>query len=69
MDFIVKLPRSQLLQYAYDSVLTVTDKLSKAVILVPGRKDWSAKQWAEAYFHNVWRRWGFPQAIILDRGS
>ena len=57
------------LKYAYDSILTVNDKLSKAIILVPGREDWSAQEWAEAYYHHVWRRWALPQAIIYDRGG
>lgn len=69
MDFVVKLPVSKLLEFSYDSFLTVTDKFSKAIIIVPGREDWNAKLWAEAYYRSVWKLWGFPQTIITDRGG
>lgn len=69
IDFVVKLPPSRLLGFLYDSFLSVTDKFSKAIILVPGREDWNAKQWAEGYYRSVWKHWGFPQAIISDRGG
>jgi hypothetical protein len=32
----------------YDTVMTVTDKYSKAVRFLLERKDWSAANWAEA---------------------
>ena len=30
----------------FDTIMTVTDKFSKAVCFIPGRKDWSAATWA-----------------------
>jgi hypothetical protein len=81
MDFVVKLPPckpktglwSQLTGHpntpAYDSFLTITDKLTKYVVLVPGCETWTAQQWAEAYFEKVFPTFGVPAAMISDRGS
>jgi hypothetical protein len=49
--------------------LTITDKLTKHVRLVLGSEDWSAKEWAEAYFEAIYPTLGVPGAIITDRGS
>jgi hypothetical protein len=81
MDFVVKLPActpktglwSQLLGKpglpAYDSFLTITDELTKYVVIVPGCENWDAKQWATAYFEQVFPTFGVPASIISDRGS
>jgi hypothetical protein len=81
MDFVVKLPKctpknglwAQLTGKpdlpAYDSFLTITDKLTKYVVIVPGCENWDAKQWAAAYFDRVFPTFGVPAAIISDRGS
>jgi hypothetical protein len=81
MDFVVKLPPckpkgglwAQLTGHtstpAYDSFLTITDKLTKYVVLVPGCETWTARQWAEAYFDKVFPIFGVPGAAISDRGS
>lgn len=69
IDFIVKLPESEILNYKYDSILTVTDIFSKAIILIAGREDWNARQWGEVFFRQVVKRWGLPVAIVSDRGS
>jgi transposase InsO family protein len=74
MDFIVKLPAAKMKRgkwqsAVFDSVLTITDKLTRYIWLVPGREDWSAKEWAEAYFAEVYPTMGIPGAIITDRGS
>jgi hypothetical protein len=76
MDFIVKLPLSSLSTLShgkwksqvFDSMLTITEKLTRLVRLVPGREDWSAKEWTEAYFSDVYPTLGVPGAIITDRG-
>jgi len=52
IDFIVKLPDSS----GYDSVLTATDKVSKAVIFSPGKETWTAAEWADVFLKNVVRR-------------
>jgi hypothetical protein len=43
--------------------------VTRLVRLVPGREEWSAKEWAEAYFTEVYPTLGVPGAIITDRGS
>jgi hypothetical protein len=81
MDFVVKLPPStpktglwsQLIGKpdlpTYDSFLTITDKLTKYVVIVPGCETWDAAHWAQAYFDSVFPIFEVPAAIISDRGS
>ena len=64
MDFITDLPTSN----RYDSILTVVDRHSKAIILSPCHKTITAEQTSQLLLDNVWKRIGFPKAIISDRG-
>jgi len=64
MDFIVGLPVSQ----GYDSILTVVDRHSKAIILSPCKATITADQTSQLLMDNVWKRTGFPLTIISDRG-
>jgi hypothetical protein len=64
MDFITDLPTLK----GYDSILTVVDCHSKAIILSPCNKTITAEQMSQLLLDNVWKRTGFPKAIILDRG-
>jgi hypothetical protein len=64
MDFITDLPVSN----GYDSILTVVDRHSKAVILSPCHKTITAEQTSQILIDNVWKRTGFPLTIILDQG-
>jgi len=64
MDFIIDLPVSQ----GYDSILTVVDCHSKAIILSPCHKTITAEQTSQLLVDNVWKRTGVPKAIISDRG-
>ena len=64
MDFIVDLPVSQ----GYDSILTVVDRHSKAIILSPCHNTITAEQTSQLLVDNVWKRTGVPKAIISDRG-
>ena len=64
MDFITDLPISN----GYDSILTVVDRHSKAIILSPCNKTITAEQTSQLLLDNVWKHTGFPEAIILDRG-
>jgi len=64
MDFIIDLPLSQ----GYDSILTVVDRHSKAVILSPCHKTITAEQTSQLLLDNVWKRMGFPLTIISDCG-
>jgi hypothetical protein len=54
---------------AYNSFLTITDKSTKYVVLVPGCETWTAQHWAQAYFNNVFPIFGVPGAAISDCGS
>jgi len=52
----------------FDTIMMVTDKFSKAVLFIPGRKDWSAIAWAASFYEDVvLNGWCFPQTIISDR--
>src|SRR5205807_7675828 len=64
MDFITDLPISK----GYDSILTVIDCHSKAIILSPCNKTIMAEQTSQLLVDNVWKCTSFPKAIILDRG-
>ena len=64
MDFIVSLSISIT---GYNAILTVTDKFTKYLTLVPGKTMWIAKEWADVYFDKVLSRFGLPGVIISDR--
>jgi transposase InsO family protein len=69
IDFITKLPVSAYQGETYDAILTITDKVSRAVIFAPGKETWDASQWSDVLLRDVVRRWGLPLSIISDRGS
>ena len=52
MDFIVGL---LVMDAGNDALLTVTDKFSKYVKLIPGRTNMNAKKWATKYFENIFK--------------
>lgn len=65
MDFIQGLPPDN---EGRDTLLTVTCKFSKRVLLIMGKSTWSAEQWSEALLEGLRRAdWGIPVAIISDR--
>ena len=64
MDFIVDLPVSQ----GYNSILTVIDHHSKAIILSLCHKTITAEQTSQLLVDNIWKRTRVPKAIILDQG-
>src|SRR4051794_23056635 len=64
LDFIVALPMSSA---ESDALLTITDKFSKYVKLIPGKMTFTAKEWATRYFAEVFKDWGSPQTVISDR--
>jgi len=64
MDFIVDLPTSN----GYDSILTVVNHHSKAIILAPCHKTITAEKTSQLLIDYVWKRTGFPLTIILDQG-
>ena len=64
IDFIMDLPVSN----GYNSILTVVDQHSKAVILSPCHKTITAEQTSQLLIDNIWKRTGFPLTIISYRG-
>ena len=64
MDFIVDLP----VLNGYDSILTVVNRHSKAIILAPCHKTITAKQTSQLLIDYVWKCMGFPLMIISDQG-
>jgi len=64
MDFITDLPTSK----GYDSILTIVDRHSKAIILSPCNKNITAVETSQLLLDNVWKCMGFPSAIISDQG-
>ena len=67
MDFIVGLPTTAA---GYDSILTVTDKLTKRVHLIPLKYGKAGgAEVARLFFDNIWRLHGAPRKIVTDRDS
>ena len=52
----------------FNSMMSVTDKFSKAVTFVPGKKMWGDKEWATVLLLQLdLISWGLPSVIISDR--
>ncbi|GEM12715.1 hypothetical protein Rt10032_c24g6732 [Rhodotorula toruloides] len=67
MDFVVSLPPVKYCGEQIDSILTVTDYVSKMVILVPLPSTASATDVAHLFFRHVVARFGMPSSIVSDR--
>ena len=66
IDFILALPQST--PDKYDCLLTVTDKFTKRIALIPGRGTYKAKDWALSLLNRLMTAdWGLPKVIISDR--
>ena len=63
VDFITKLPIVQ----GYDSILVVVDRLTKIVYFISTMEKTSAEGLARLFRDNVWKLYGLPESIILDR--
>jgi len=63
-DFITKLPLVQ----GYDSILVVVDWLTKIVYFIPTTEKTLAEGLVRLFRDNVWKLYGLPESIILDRG-
>lgn len=66
MDFVVGLPRTA---KGHNSVLTITDKFTKVIRLIPGRDTWTAEEWGTSFFHTVYKDWGLPRVFVSDRDA
>ena len=66
VDLITDLPEDG--PESYDTILTVTDKFTKAVKFLPGRKDDSSVDWARSFQERVVNGgWGYPGVLVSDR--
>ena len=63
-DFITKL----LLAQGYDSILVVVDRFTKMVHFIPTTERTSAEELAQLFRDNIWKLYGLPDSIILNRG-
>jgi hypothetical protein len=67
IDLVLALPVSISVE-RFDSMLTVTCKFSKRVLLIPGQATWSAAQWAKPLLKALcFVDWGIPKTILSDR--
>jgi hypothetical protein len=64
IDLVMDLPRSN---QVHDAILPITDRLTKWVRVLQGRKDWSAKDWAKEYYERMYEDVGLPEKMISDR--
>lgn len=66
IDFVEALP----MQKGYDTLLSVTDKFTKRILLLPRKATYTAEDWAVALIDGLLSAdWGIPRAIISDRDS
>lgn len=63
LDYVTGLPLSN----GFDALLTVTDKFSKAIRLIPCKKETTAAETANLYFHYCYPIFGLPTKLISDR--
>ena len=66
MDFVGPLPKTS---KGYDFLLTVVDKFSKMVHLIPCTQKVTASEVAQLVYDGVVRLHGFPERILSDRDS
>lgn len=64
IDFVTALPKSY---DGYDSILSITDKYTKAIRIVPCTSTITAEDTAKLYIRQVMPFFGLPEKIISDR--
>ena len=64
VDFITKL----LLVAGKDVILVVCNKLSKMIYFVTTTEGTLAERLVRLFRDNVWKLYGLPKSIVLDRG-
>ena len=64
MDFIMGLPESE---SGNDGILTVVDRATKMVHLIPVRQTITAAETARVFWDQVGRLHGIPRSIVSDR--
>jgi transposase InsO family protein len=63
-DFIVELPES----HGYDAIVNVIDSVTKHAHFIPIHTIINAKGTALLFLKEVWKHYGTPQVVVLDRG-
>ena len=63
VDFITGLPMSN----GFDSIMTITDRLTKMVHLIPTQTTATARDIAKLFIRHVIRLHGIPKSIVSDR--
>ena len=66
IDFVMDLP---VVGDTEDSILTVVDRATKMMHLIPCRKTITAREAAQLYWQHVVKLYGVPQAIHTDQGA
>jgi len=69
MDFITDLPLSKWKGQVYDSILVIVDRFTKMSRYIPVRKTINAAELADVFIPNIFKDFGCPRGITLDRGS
>ena len=64
VDFITKLP----IVAGKDAILVVCDRLSKIMHFIATTEGTTAEGLAKLFRDNVWRLYGLPESVVLDRG-
>lgn len=65
IDFILALPISA---EGFNCIMSVTDKYSKRITMIPGKDTYTAEEWANRMVLRLFMLdWGIPKAIISDR--
>ena len=69
MDFVTKLPESKekMTKTVYDSILVITDRLTKWVYFIPYKEASNAEDLAYTFIKYVVANHGMPEEIISDR--
>jgi len=64
VDFITKLP----MVAGKDAIWVVCDRLSKIMHFVATMEETTAERLVRLFRDNVWRLYGLPESVVLDRG-
>lgn len=64
-DFVTGLPESE----GFDAFMSVTDKFTKTIRIIPCRTDDDAPTMARRFFNVIYRYHGLPRRIVSDRDS
>jgi hypothetical protein len=69
LDFVVKLPPSKeaLIRVTYDSILVVTNRLTKYAYFIPYKEGSTAEELVYIFNRNIIANYGIPEEIINNR--